>query len=66
MPDSVSELIYESFFEKLVGKDAVRPETIEMLRKLYISGRLASKNDLARLAQQMELKHAQNQRTNDQ
>jgi hypothetical protein len=66
MPDSVSELIYEKFLEKLADKENLRPETIEALKALYRSGRLANRTSLAQLAQQMEVRHAQNQQHNNQ
>lgn len=60
---TVSDRIYEAFFAQLANNRLVRPETVEALRAIYHQQRLADKQSLARIVQDMENRHAQNQNT---
>lgn len=64
MPQPVSELIYQAFFERLSHLDVVRPETIQSLKALYETSQIATKAKLTRLTQEIEARHAQDQETN--
>lgn len=66
MPDSVSDLIFDIFFEKLAAKENINPETIVTLKQLYREGRLANKNSLTQMAEEMEARHAESQKHNTQ
>ena len=61
MPQSVSEIIYQAFFDRLAEKSAVKADTIQALIALYESQQLSNKQSLARLAREMETRHAQDQ-----
>jgi hypothetical protein len=66
MSSQVSELIYNKFFEKLLGNKDIKPETIEAIRELYKSGKITNKNELIKLIQSMEERHDKDQATNGQ
>lgn len=55
---AISERIYEIFFAKLAGLETVSQETLADLRRLYESGQLANRQQIARLVQKMEDRHA--------
>jgi hypothetical protein len=61
MAQSISARIYEAFFAKLSETEEVSPETIAALRGLYSAGRLDNKQQIKRLMQDMEQRHAQDQ-----
>ena len=61
MPQTVSEKIFKAFFANLVQLQGVSPETIEGLEFLHSANKLGSNPHLARLIQDMENRHAQNQ-----
>jgi len=61
MEQGVSARIYEAFFAKLSILQNVSPGTVASLRRLYNAGRLTSKQELGRLVQEMEKRHAQDQ-----
>lgn len=61
MPQSVSEIIYQSFFDRLSRQSEVNSETIEALKSLYTSNQIANRQRLIQLAQQMETRYAQDQ-----
>lgn len=63
MPQSVSEIIYKSFFDRLSQRSDVKVETIEVLKTLYASKQITSKQRLVQLIQEMETRHAQDQNT---
>ena len=64
MPVSISEIIYQSFFDHLSQLSDVNTETIRVLKSLYASKQIANKNSLAQLIQEMETRHAQDQNSN--
>jgi hypothetical protein len=66
MSSQVSELIYNKFFEKLLGNKDIKPETIEAIKELYKSGKITNKNELIKLIQSMEERHDKDQTTNGQ
>ena len=61
MTVSISDRIYEAFFDRLSRTKGVSPETIAALRSLHRSGRLGDKARVRRLTQEMEARHAQDQ-----
>ena len=61
MPQTVSEKIFKAFFANLVQLQGVNPETTEGLESLHRANKLGGKHHLARLIQDMENRHAQNQ-----
>ena len=64
MKINVSELIYKKFFENLLKNKDIKPETIEAVKKLYESGRIANKNELVELILAIEARHVKNQTSN--
>ncbi len=60
MPNSVSEIIYQSFFDHLSQRTDVDAETIVFLKSLYASKQITNKQRLAQLIQEMENRHAEN------
>lgn len=66
MSSQVSELIYNKFFENLLENKDIKPETIEAIKELYKSGKIANKGELIKLIQSMEERHVKNQATNSQ
>ena len=66
MSSQVSELIYNKFFEKLLGNKDVKPETIEAIKELHKNGKITNKNELIKLIQAMEERHVKGQATNGQ
>lgn len=63
MSSQVSELIYNKFFEKLLGNKDIKPETIEAIKELYKSGKITNKHELIKLIQLMEERHDKDQAT---
>jgi len=61
MPQTVSERVYEAFWDNLAKSKGIRQETIAALKVLYRAGKLADKKALTNLATQIEARHAQNQ-----
>lgn len=61
MPQSVSEVIYQSFFDRLSRQSNVNVETIKALKSLFESNQIPNKPRLIQLIQQMENRHAQDQ-----
>lgn len=61
MPQSISEIIYQSFFDRLSKRSDVKTETIEALKSLYVTNQIANKKKLVQLAQNMEVRHAEDQ-----
>ena len=66
MSSQVSELIYNKFFEKLLGNKDIKPETIEAIKELYKSGKITNKNELIKLIQSIEERHDKDQAANGQ
>jgi len=66
MKSNVSELIYKKFFENLLKNKDIKPETIDAIKKLHESGKIANKNELVELIQTMEVRHVKDQTTNSQ
>lgn len=64
MPQSISEIIYQSFFDRLSRRADVKPETIDVLKSLYAAKQIASKQRLLQLTQEMEARHAQDKNNN--
>jgi hypothetical protein len=62
MEKTINELIYEKFFENLTKNKNVRPATVEALKAIYSIGRITNRNNLADLTQEMEARHAQDQK----
>ncbi len=65
MAQSISARIYEAFFETLSETRDVGPETVKALLQLYRAGRLDNKQQLKRLVQEVEKRHAQDQDADD-
>jgi len=61
MAQSISGKIHETFFANLAQSGDVRSETVERLKAMHQIGKLADKKHLAKLAQEMESRHAQDQ-----
>jgi hypothetical protein len=59
MLQSVSEIIYQSFFERLSDRADVNAETIDVLKSLYAAKQITNKQRLLQLTQEMEARHAQ-------
>ena len=55
---AISETICETFFAKLAELETVSQETLADLRRLYKSDQLANRQQIARLVQKMEDRHA--------
>lgn len=53
MSKTIVEKICKAFFTNLAQSGGVCPETIEQLKNLYQTGKLADKKRLAQLAQDM-------------
>ncbi len=66
MSSQVSELIYNKFFENLLGNKDIKPETIEAIKELYKSGKIINKNELIKLCQSIEAHYVKDQATNCQ
>ncbi len=62
MVQTVTEIIYEAFWENLSQKENVRPETIKSLKDLYKASQIANKTRLAQLVQEMEEHYAKDQK----
>ncbi len=62
MPETtVSQKIYSAFFTRLGELAEIKQETIAELQVLHKAGRLANKRRIARLVQNMERRHAEDQ-----
>lgn len=61
MLQTVSQQIYNKFFENLASLETVRPETLAALQALYARDRLNNGRDLAKLARDIEKRHAHDQ-----
>lgn len=66
MTSNISELIYSKFFENLSRNKEIKPETLEAIKQLYESGKIANKAELSKLIQSMEGRHVQDQASNSQ
>ena len=63
MPLTVSQKIYDRFFENLTALETIKPETIAALKTLQANNRLGRSRDLADLVQEMERRYAHDQNT---
>ena len=61
MTQSISEIIYQSFFDRLSKRSSVKSETIEDLKSLYKTNQIANKKKLIQLTQRMEARYAEDQ-----
>lgn len=66
MTSTINELIYKKFFENLLKNKDIKPETIEGIKKLHESGKIANKNELIKLVESMEERYVQNQASDNQ
>jgi len=64
MHQSVSEIIYQSFFDRLSHRADVKAETIDVLKSLYAAKQIANKQKLLQLTQEMEARYAQDKNNN--
>ena len=63
MPLSVNEIIYQAFFERLEQRPDINPETVKTLKALNSSNLISNKNQLAKLAQEIETRHVPDENT---